>query len=148
MEVTFLPQDQWCNRIFWCLGQGVCISFLKCILEFLVLGRNFIWTWLTIWWEKSINQECISFHGNLHEGFGFNKQRLGAPSRAFFYFKFYMLLMRVSHSKALWYGFQSEDSLYANPHVDYVEQTKIIQWWQDFLEMKWHWKQPCWCGNR
>jgi hypothetical protein len=36
--------------------------------------------------------------------------------------------------------FQNENSSYANPLVDYVEQDKTIQWWQDFLEMKWHWK--------
>jgi hypothetical protein len=39
--------------------------------------------------------------------------------------------------------FQNANSLYVNPVMDYVKQNKIIQWWQDFLEMKWHWKQPC-----
>ncbi len=58
--------------------QGVYISFLKHILEFLVLGKNFMWMSLNIWWRKNINQECISSCGSLHEGFCSNKQRLGA----------------------------------------------------------------------
>jgi hypothetical protein len=29
--------------------------------------------------------------------------------------------------------FQNEDSSYANPLMDSVKQTKIIQWWHDFL---------------
>ncbi len=55
--------------------QGVCIFLLKQIFEFLVLGKNFMWMWLNIWWGKNINQECISSHGNLHENFCYNKQR-------------------------------------------------------------------------
>jgi hypothetical protein len=66
--------------VVWSMfGQGVNIFLLKHILEFLVLRRNFMWTWFNIWWKKNINQECISFHGNFHENFCSKKKRLGAP---------------------------------------------------------------------
>ncbi len=36
--------------VLWLMfGQGVHISLLKHIFEFLVMGRNFIWTWFNIW---------------------------------------------------------------------------------------------------
>jgi len=65
--------------IWLMFGQGVCIFLLKHILEFLILGRNFLWTWFNIWWRKSTNKKCISSCGNFHESFCSNEQRLGAP---------------------------------------------------------------------
>jgi len=68
------------GAIVWLMfKQGVYIFLLKHIFEFLVPGRNFMWTWFNIWWKKNVNQECISFHGNFHESFCSNEQRLGAP---------------------------------------------------------------------
>ncbi len=68
------------GAVIWSmLGQGVYNYFLKHIFEFLVLGRNFMWTWFNIWWKKNINQGCFSFCDNLYEGFYSNKQRFGAP---------------------------------------------------------------------
>jgi hypothetical protein len=37
------------GAVIWLMfGQGVHIYFLKHILEFLVLGKNFMWTWFNI----------------------------------------------------------------------------------------------------
>jgi len=73
--------------------QGVRIFFLKHILEFLVLRKNLMWMWLNIWWGKNVNEEHISFLGNLYEGSYSNKERLKAPRpflpfKSSFYLKF------------------------------------------------------------
>jgi len=50
------------GAIIWLMfGQNVRMPLFKHILEFLVLGRNFMWTWFNIWWGKNINKKCISF---------------------------------------------------------------------------------------
>jgi len=87
------------------LGQGVCIFPLKHILEFLVLGKKFMWTWFNIWWGKNLNKKCISCFGSLHEGFCSNKQGLGAPrpfctTRVFF-------LLQILHASNKGFTFQS-----------------------------------------
>jgi len=64
--------------IWLMLGQGVHIFFLKHILEFLILGNNFMRMWFNIWWRKNKNQECISSCGSLYEGFCSNKLKLEA----------------------------------------------------------------------
>jgi hypothetical protein len=68
------------DTVVWLMfGQGVHIFFLKHILEFLVLRRNFMLTRFNIGLEKNINKKCISFCGNFHESFCSNEQRLRAP---------------------------------------------------------------------
>ncbi len=82
--------------IIWSmLGQGVYNSLFKHILEFLILGRNFMWTWLNIWWRKNIYQKCISSCGNLHEGICSNKQRFRAPRPSCTIYVF--LLLQIVH---------------------------------------------------
>jgi hypothetical protein len=62
------------GAVIWSMfGQGFHISFLKHIFEFLVLRRNFMWSWFNIWWKKNVNKKCISFHSNFHESFCSNK---------------------------------------------------------------------------
>jgi len=65
--------------VVWLMfGQGDCIFLLNHILEFLVLGRDFMWTWFNIWWRKNVNKKCIFYRDNFHESFCSNKQKLGA----------------------------------------------------------------------
>ncbi len=128
-----------------CLGKVSTFFFSSTIFEFLVLGRNFMWTWFNIWWRKSINKKCISSCGNFHENFCSNEQRLHAlrPSYTIEISVLGMFLRGFHTPRPRVMVFQNANSLYVNPVMDYVKQNKIIQWWQDFLEMKWHWKQPC-----
>jgi hypothetical protein len=141
------------GAVVWLMfGQCVHIFFLKHILEFLVLGRNFMCTWSNIWWRKNINKNVFPFIVALMKAFvpmnkGWRHLVLFIPPRSPYYFKFCMFLIRVSHFRLCVVVFQNEDS-YTNPFVDYVEQAKTIQWWHEFFRMKWHWKQPCWCGNQ
>ncbi len=114
------------------------IFFNSDILDFLILWKNFMWTWFNIYWRKNLNQECISSFDNFHEGSCFNKQRLGhlgllIPSRFSFFFKFACFWQGFHIPRPHVMVFQNEDSSYANPLMDYVKQTKIIQWWHDFL---------------
>jgi len=89
-----------------CLGKVSTFFFSSTIFEFLVLGRNFMWTWFNIWWRKSINKKCISSCGNFHENFCSNEQRLHAlrPSYTIEISVLGMFFTRVSHPEASCYG--------------------------------------------
>jgi len=149
------------------LGQGVCIFFLKHILEFFILGRNLMWTWLNIYWRNNINKKCISFLGSLHKSFCFKKQMLRAPrpfctTEVSFCFKFCMhsspclfsvtwhtpswfllclFLTRVSHSMASCFGVLNWRLLICqSTHgLCKTSQNKSNDE-KNFLEMKWHWR--------
>ncbi len=59
------------------------------------------------------------------------------------WFLFNMLVITTSHSRALCFGASKWKLFVCNPLAHYVERAKIMQWWQDFLGMKWHWKPFC-----
>jgi hypothetical protein len=67
-------------------GQGDRIILLKHILEFLVLERNFMWTWFNIWRRKSINSRMHLLLWNFMKAFaptnkGFGHLDLLVPPR-------------------------------------------------------------------
>jgi hypothetical protein len=91
------------------IGQGAHISLFKHILEFLVLGRNFMWTWPSFGEGRTQIKNAFPFVTTFMKAFALTNNGLGhlghlVPSRFSFYFKFSMLLTKVSHSKALCYG--------------------------------------------
>jgi hypothetical protein len=96
MNVVFLPQNQWCSHMS-VFVQGVHIYLFRHILEFLVLGRNFMWMWFNIWWRKNINKKCISSFGSFHENFCSIKLMFGAP-RPFCNYQVVFLLLQILHA--------------------------------------------------
>jgi len=75
----------------------------------LVLGRNFMWTWVNIWWGKNINKNASPLVVAFMKAFApTNKslrlQALFVPSKSSLCFRLCILLMRVSYFKALCYG--------------------------------------------